>query len=217
MSIDIAKLIMKNRKWANNINLSDEKLFKSTETKQNPRYLWIGCSDSRVPETSLLGLPPGHVFTHRNIANQIHANDNSMLSVVDFAVNYLGIKEVIVCGHYNCGGVSAALNSDRLKDPLSSWLSNISKSYLNHAMILQRYNSNEDRFKAACRLNVIEQVINLSQLQLIKKLWSSQIECNIHGLIYDVSCGHLNDLDITINGDEALEELKENIESRVLG
>lgn len=213
--MSIPELIIQNIKWANKIDLNDKEFFKLTATKQNPRYLWVGCSDSRVPETSLLGLLPGNVFTHRNIANQIHTNDKSMLSVVDYAVNSLKIKEIIICGHYNCGGVAAAFNLDGLKEPLSSWLSNISKSHLDYDMILQKYNSNIDKLNAACRLNVIQQVINLAQVQLIKECWGNEIECNIHGLIYDVSCGYLHDLDVTVKDNDSLNKLKENIELKV--
>lgn len=197
--MSIESLIENNKTWATDVNNKNPQLFKNTANSQFPKYLWFGCSDSRVPESSILGLPPGEIFTHRNIANQIHSDDNSMLSVLDYAVNALGIRDIIICGHYNCGGVEAAVLQKDVNEPTASWISPIYDKYIEKKSLFDQYQSQEDKLKAACKFNVVQQVISLSKLSVILKSWEGENPCNIYGLIYDVATGMIKNLDITVS------------------
>ena len=188
----------KNVDWVNSVTAEDDKFFERLSEQQTPEYLWIGCSDSRVPANQLMGLLPGDVFVHRNVANMVvHADFNS-LSVIHYAVEYLKVKHIIVCGHYLCGGVQGALSGDRF-GIVDSWLQHVKDVIGLHKVELD---SLEDRAKEdrLCELNAIEQAANVCQSPPVKDAWERGQELNIHAWIYDISDGKLKKLQEPITG-----------------
>jgi carbonic anhydrase len=198
------QLFEKNRAWAERIRQQDPDFFLKLSGQQSPEYLWIGCADSRVPANQIVDLLPGEVFVHRNIANLVVHTDLNCLSVIQFSVDVLKVKHIIVCGHYGCGGVLAALRRDRL-GLSDNWLRHVQDVRQKHDQMLTR---EADHTKAAarlCELNVIEQVANVCQTTIALDAWERGQDLTIHGWIYGLQDGLLRDLNVTVGAaDETL-------------
>lgn len=188
-----------NRDWAARISREQPGFFDQLSKQQSPEYLWIGCSDSRVPVNTILNLPPGKVFVHRNIANVVVQNDPNGLSVIQYAVEMLKVKHIIICGHYGCGGVNAAMESDS-HGLIDNWLQHIRDVYRCHRGQLDAIDDPEKRNDRLCELNVIEQVANVCNTSLVSNAWKSGQELHVHGWIYRLTDGLLHDLDVTVTG-----------------
>jgi carbonic anhydrase len=190
-------LFENNKRWADGIKEKDPDFFTKLSKQQNPEYLWIGCSDSRVPANEIVGLIPGEVFVHRNIANLVVHTDLNCLSVIQFAVEVLKIKHIIVCGHYGCGGIKAAVEN---KDHglIDNWLQHIRDIYRFHKIELDALANDVAKYNLLCEINVKEQVLNVCKTTIVKNVWKSGGELSVHGWIYDIKNGLLQDLDICI-------------------
>ena len=195
----IKHLFENNKAWADKINQEDPNFFKSLSLQQTPEYLWIGCSDSRVPANQLLGMQPGEVFVHRNIANQVIQTDLNCLSVIQYAVEVLKVKHVIVCGHYGCGGVAAAYQ-DLSFGLIDNWLRNIQDVYQAHKEKVDNVEDEQERLDLLCELNVIEQVATLANTTILRNAWKNNQDVTIHGFIYNLSDGLLKDLEVSAKG-----------------
>jgi carbonic anhydrase len=189
-------LFEKNRAWAASMRRDDPDFFAKLADQQSPEYLWIGCSDSRVPANQIVGLLPGDVFVHRNVANVVVHADLNCLSVLQFAVDVLKVKHVIVCGHYGCGGVAAALRRERhgLAD---NWLGHVQDVVEKHAAALARIGGEAERLARVCELNVIEQVVNVSRTTVVRDAWQRGQSLTLHAWIYGIHDGLLRDLALT--------------------
>jgi len=194
---DLRELLEKNRQWAEEIKASDPQFFNSLAQQQTPRYLWIGCSDSRVPATQLVGLKPGDMFVHRNVANVVVHTDFNCLSVLQFAVDVLNVSHVIVCGHYGCGGVKAAMDNLQL-GLIDNWLRHVQDVMHNHNEELSTIVDDGRRLDRLCELNVSDQVLNVSKTTIVQNAWNRGQELAIHGWIYGISDGLLRDLNMSI-------------------
>ena len=168
---------------------ADAGFFKRLEGQQAPEYLWIGCSDSRVPANEIVGLDPGELFVHRNVANLVIHTDVNLLSVLDYAVTHLKVKHVIVCGHYGCGGVKAAMTQRDFKYVLNMWLRNIKDVYRLHRLELERIPNEEDRTDRLVELNVQEQVLHLAKTSIIQRAWKQEQKPDLHGWVYGLKDG----------------------------
>jgi len=191
-------LFDQNRAWARRINQADPSFFQKLSRQQSPEYLWIGCSDSRVPANQIVGLLPGEMFVHRNIANVVEAADLNCQSVLQFAVDVLRIKHVIVCGHYGCAGIRAALKGDQL-GLVDEWLRAVTRIRQRHASRLLLAPNAEDCADRLCELNVIEQVMNTCSAKACQSAWQRGQELTIHGWIYSIHDGLLRDLNVTVS------------------
>jgi len=190
--------------WANTITEEDPEFFSSLSKQQSPEYLWIGCSDSRVPANQIIDLPPGEIFVHRNIANVVVHTDLNCLSVIQFAVDVLKIKHIIVCGHYGCSGIQAAMD-DHEHGLIDNWLRHIKDVSRFYADKLNNLEGDE-KFNRLCELNVIEQVTNVCNTNIIQNAWKNGIELSVHGWIYNIENGILKDLDTSITSAKQIEE-----------
>ncbi|MCL1137411.1 carbonate dehydratase [Shewanella pneumatophori] len=188
-----------NRRWAGRILEEDPKFFEELAKQQSPEYLWIGCSDSRVPSNQIIDLMPGEVFVHRNIANMVIHTDLNCLSVLQYAVEVLKVKHIMVVGHYGCGGIKASMGTDRL-GLIDNWLGHIRDIYRIHRADLDSMDEDE-RFDRLCELNVMEQVANVTSSSIVQDAWDRGQELAVHGWIYSVENGLLSDLDVTVNND----------------
>ena len=182
----------RNSKWAAAIKEKNPDFFKNLAAQQNPEYLWIGCSDSRVPANQIINLPPGQVFVHRNIANVVVHSDLNCLSVIHFAVEVLKVQHIIVCGHYGCGGVMAAMD-DKEHGLIDNWLRHIRDVDRFNAKKLEGMDKHE-RLDALCELNVKEQVTNVCNTPIVQKAWNEGQSLHVHGWIYNIENGLLKDL-----------------------
>lgn len=185
------KLLLENKAWAKEKVEDDPNFFSRLEHLQTPEFLWIGCSDSRVPANEITGTHPGEIFVHRNIANLVVSTDVNMLSVLDYAVNVLKVRHVIVCGHYGCGGVKAALTNSDYKQVLNMWLRNIKDIYRLHRQEMEGYKE-EEKVNRLIELTVKEQVINLAKTSIIQKAWKAEQRPHLHGWVYSLSDGLIN-------------------------
>lgn len=183
-----SKLLKENKLWAAGKVSEDPKFFDRLAHLQSPEFLWIGCSDSRVPANEITGTQPGEIFVHRNIANLVVNTDVNLLSVLDYAVNHLKVKHVIVCGHYGCGGIKAALNNDDYKPVLNMWLRNIKDVHRIHRDELSAV-SPDDRVDRLVELNVEEQVKNLAKTSIIQRAWKTERRPDLHGWVYGLTDG----------------------------
>src|SRR5262245_29555781 len=190
-------LFENNRAWATNIRAQDPDFFLKLSRQQAPDYLWIGCSDSRVPANQIVGLLPGEMFVHRNVGNLVIHTDLNCLSAVQFAVDVLQVRHIIVCGHYGCGGVRAALRSDRL-GLSDNWLRHVQDVYQKHRPQLADIADEAGRHDRLSELNVIEQVVHVCQTTIVQEAWARGQDLAIHGWIYGLQDGHLRDLKICI-------------------
>ncbi|MFA5353570.1 MAG: carbonate dehydratase [Thermodesulfovibrionales bacterium] len=202
-------LFANNRQWASGIVEADPEFFRKLSLQQSPEYLWIGCSDSRVPANEIVGLMPGELFVHRNVANLVIHTDMNCLSVLQYAVEVLRIKQIIVCGHYGCGGVKAALEDQR-HGLIDNWLRHIRDISLRYQADLDRIESPSERIDRLCELNVAEQTLNVGNTTIVQEAWERGQELTIHGWIYGISDGLLRDLGICI---ASLAELREAMRS----
>ncbi len=199
----LERLLEGNKEWAEKINRENPEFFANLSKQQTPEYLWIGCSDSRVPANQIVGLMPGEVFVHRNVANQVIHSDLNCLSVVQFAVEVLKVKHIIVCGHYGCGGVHAAYQNQR-HGLVDNWLSHVKDVHYKHIDELKEMNESDAQDRL-CELNVMEQVRNLARTTVIRDAWKNGQELVLHGFVYGLHNGLINDLGIDIG---SFEELK---------
>ncbi|MCF8330107.1 MAG: carbonate dehydratase [Crocinitomicaceae bacterium] len=199
-------LLDNNKIWVSKNLEKDPDFFKRLADGQQPPLLWIGCSDSRVPANEIIGAQPGEVFVHRNIANMVIHTDISMLSVLDYAVNVLNVKHIIVCGHYGCGGVHAAMSNKHI-GLIDNWIRHIKDVYRHHATELNAIDAEKDRFNRFVELNVAEQVFDLAKTSIVQGAWKKKKELHIHGWVYDIADGLINDLEVTIRNNETLGEV----------
>jgi carbonic anhydrase len=190
-------LFESNKEWATGIRQQDPDFFRKLSQQQSPSYLWIGCSDSRVPANQIVGVLPGEMFVHRNIANLVVHTDLNCLSVMQFAVDILKVKHIIVCGHYGCSGVQAALQQARL-GLSDNWLRHIHDVKQKHQKEFASGGSTTTAHDRLCELNVIEQVFNVCQTTIVREAWERGQELNVHGWIYGLDDGLLHDLNVTI-------------------
>lgn len=193
---NIQSLLDRNKKWANTQKEQNPELFERLSKGQEPNVLWIGCSDSRVPANQIMDLPPGELFVHRNIANMVVHSDLNLLSVLQYAVEALEVEHVVVCGHYGCGGVKAALGNQQL-GLIDNWLEYIRDVARLHSDQLQDL-SFDKKHDLLCELNVQEQVKNISETNIVKNAWKQRGNLTIHGWIYNLENGQLKDLDVSV-------------------
>lgn len=201
----LPELIQKNRDWAASINAENPSFFSELAKKQTPEYLWIGCADSRVPANQIVGLLPGEVFVHRNIANVVVHTDFNCLSVVEYAVAVLKVKHIIVCGHYGCGGVKAATENHHL-GLIDNWLRHIRDVRNKHQAILAKIDDENERLDRLCELNVVEQANNVCYSTVVQEAWAKGQELAVHGWIYRIQDGLIRDMRATITGPDEIAE-----------
>ena len=195
----LSHLFENNRAWSERTRRSDPDFFTALSRQQRPRYLWIGCSDSRVPATDITDLPPGELFVHRNIANVVVHSDLNCLSVMQFAVDVLRIEHVIVCGHYGCSGVSAALENKRV-GLADNWLRHVQDVHAKHDAKVAGLADVPQRIDRLCELNVIEQVANVCQTTIVRDAWDRGQQLAVHGWVYGLKDGLIRDLGTTVTG-----------------
>ncbi|NJN16684.1 MAG: carbonate dehydratase [Oscillochloris sp.] len=200
----IGHLLAGNKAWADRITAKQPDFFHHLAAQQAPQYLWIGCSDSRVPATELVDLLPGEMFVHRNIANIVVHSDLNCLAVLQYGIEVLHVNHIIVCGHYGCGGIEAVLHN-RTYGMIDNWLRHVHDVRTKHAALLNHYRSDEERFAHLCELNVIEQVLHVCQTTVVQQAWKQGQAFAVHGVIYDVADGRLRDLGMTIDRPECIE------------
>ncbi len=198
----LSHLFAKNRTWAAEMTRQDPDFFKRLSHQQAPQYLWIGCSDSRVPANQIVGLLPGEMFVHRNIANVVVHSDLNCLSTIQFAVDVLQVGHIIVCGHYGCGGVLAALRDDRV-GLCDNWLRHVQDVRGRHQAELDAL-PEAQRHNRLCELNVLRQVVNVSKTTVVRDAWARRQELAVHGWVYDIKDGLLRDLGLCLTSEEEL-------------
>jgi len=197
------QLLLQNKAWIAQKLLEDPDFFNNLSKTQSPKFLWIGCSDSRVPANEITGTQPGEIFVHRNIANMVVHTDMNMLSVLDYAVNVLEVEHVIVCGHYGCGGVRAAMGQQQY-GLIDNWIRDIKDVYLTHYEELEAIIDLTARENRLVELNVKEQVYDLSKTSIIQGAWKKRSKPYIHGWVYSLETGLINDLDVTYHDNSEL-------------
>ena len=201
MMNDLEQLFENNARWAEAIKEEDPTFFEKLAKQQAPEYLWIGCSDARVPANEIVGLLPGDLFVHRNVANVVLHTDLNCLSVIQFAVDVLKVKHILVTGHYGCGGVRASMHDDQL-GLIDGWLRTIRDLYYEHREHIASFPTEEARVDRMCELNVIQQVANVSHTTIVQNAWHRGQPLAIHGCIYGIKDGIWKDLNVTISGPE---------------
>ncbi len=199
----LKKLFEQNRKWAAKVRESDPDFFVNLSRQQTPEYLWIGCSDSRVPANQIVNLLPGQIFVHRNIANVVVHTDLNCLSVIQYAVEVLKVRHIIVCGHYGCGGIQAAMEN-REHGLIDNWLRHIKDVYRYHQARVDALESEQEKINLMCELNVIEQVANICHTTIVQGAWKAGRELAVHGWIYRLEDGILNDLNVCATNQEEI-------------
>lgn len=204
---NIDELLKNNRLWSEQVTAQNPRFFTDLANQQNPDYLWIGCSDSRVAANTIVGLMPGEVFVHRNVANLVVHSDMNCLSVIQFAVEVLQVEHIIVCGHYGCGGVKAALEEKR-HGLIDNWLRHIQDTANLYSRILDPIANIDERVNKLCELNVAEQVLNVGETTMVLDAWNRNQDVMIHGWIYDLTDGLIRDLDISIGDEDGLKRLR---------
>ena len=202
----IAHLFERNRDWADARLREDPRFFERLVGQQSPDYLWIGCADSRVPANEIVGLDPGELFVHRNVANVVVHTDLNCLSVLQYAVDVLDVEHVIVCGHYGCGGVNSALRNDRL-GLIDNWLRHVQDVMRKHRAQLDALPDDRARQRRLCELNVIEQVLNVGETTIVQSAWDRGKPLEVHGVIYDLSDGLLRDMRVAVRSTGEFAEL----------
>lgn len=212
----LEKLFENNKAWSANILKKDPQFFEKLQKQQNPDYFWVGCSDSRVPASEILNLLPGEVFVQRNVANQVVHSDMNCLSALQFAVDVLTVRHVIICGHYDCGGVKAALAGER-HGLVDNWLMHVRDTVKKYRKPLDEIESEKERVDRICELNVIEQVENICNTTVMEDAWARGQEVTVHGLIYGLHDGHLRNLDVSINGPDEIASQYQFARQRIIG
>ena len=200
------KLLENNKDWVNDKLKSDPKYFEKGAEGQKPPVLWIGCSDSRVPANEVTGTQPGEIFVHRNIANMVVHSDMNMLSVLDYAVSVLEVQHVIVCGHYGCGGVQAAMSNKQF-GLIDNWLRHIKDVYRLYQGELDAIENENQRFDRFVEINVTEQVFDLCKTSIIQNAWQKRQKPHLYGWVYDIKTGLINDLGISISSNEDIPKI----------
>lgn len=200
------KILDNNKKWVENQLALDKDYFKDLAKGQQPPLLWIGCSDSRVPANEIIGAKPGEVFVHRNIANMVIHSDMNMLSVLDYAVNVLKVKHIIVCGHYGCGGVKAAMGNQSI-GLIDNWIRHIKDVYRLHEHYLDTIENEEDRFNKFVEVNAQEQVFDLAKTSIVQNAWRNGQELSLHGWTYGLNSGYVTDLGVNMSSNSELDEV----------
>jgi carbonic anhydrase len=206
MSDFYKKILDNNKVWVENALEKDPNYFKDLAKSQTPPLLWIGCSDSRVPANEIIGAKPGEVFVHRNIANMVVHSDMNMLSVLDYAVNVLKVKHVIVCGHYGCGGIKAAMGNDSI-GIIDNWIRHIKDVYRLHQNHLDSITDENERFNTFVELNVKEQVFDLAKTSIVQSAWKSGQDLSLHGWAYGLNSGFVTDLNVNFSSDKDLDDV----------
>jgi carbonic anhydrase len=206
MSDFYKKILDNNKKWVETSLARDPNYFADLAKGQTPPLLWIGCSDSRVPANEIIGAKPGEVFVHRNIANMVVHSDMNMLSVLDYAVNVLKVKHVLVCGHYGCGGVKAALGNDSI-GIIDNWIRHIKDVYRLHDEYLNSITDETDRFNTFVEINVKEQVFDLAKTSIVQAAWKNGQDLTLHGWVYGLNSGFVTDLNVNISSEKDLDEV----------
>jgi carbonic anhydrase len=202
----IDDLFENNRAWAHSVKTTDPDFFEKLANQQSPEYLWIGCSDSRVPANQIVGLLPGEVFVHRNVANMVVHTDFNCLTVLQYAVDVLRVKHVLVVGHYNCGGVRAAFEN-RDNGLIDNWLRNIKDVQQRHRRRIAALASDEERVNLLCELNVVSQVSNVCHTTIVQNAWARGQGLSVHGWVYSLKDGLIQDLQCTVSGPEQISEV----------
>lgn len=210
---DLKRLLQQNRNWAEKMTAQDPEFFTKLSTQQNPDYLWIGCADSRVPANQIVGQRPGEVFVHRNVANVVVHSDLNCLSVIQYAVEVLKVDHIIVCGHYGCGGVQAAMQNQE-NGLIDNWLRHLKDIYREHQRELDAINDEETRFRRFCELNVIHQVYNVCHTTIVQRAWQNKQELHVHGWIYGIHDGIIHDLHVEISSPEKLDVIYQIVHKR---
>ncbi|MDW8853041.1 carbonate dehydratase [Flavobacterium sp. MMLR14_040] len=200
------KLLDNNKEWVEKSLALDPNYFADLAKGQTPPLLWIGCSDSRVPANEIIGAKPGEVFVHRNIANMVVHSDMNMLSVLDYAVNVLKVKHVIVCGHYGCGGVKAAMGNMSV-GIIDNWIRHIKDEYRLHDKYLNSIEDETERFNAFVEINAKEQVYNLAKTSIVQAAWKNGQDLMLHGWVYGLNSGFVTDLNVNIASNDELDEV----------
>jgi len=203
---DLKHLLANNRRWAESIKEKDAEYFDKLAEPQCPEYLWIGCSDSRVPSGEILSLSAGQIFVHRNVANVVCHTDLNFLAVLQFAVDILKVKHIIVCGHYGCGGIMTAMQNQEL-GLIDNWLINIKDVYRQNQDKLDAVEGEQDRIDLLCELNVRQQVKNVCFTTIVQNAWMRGQEINVHGWIFAIKSGLLNDLEVSVGGLSQVESI----------
>jgi carbonic anhydrase len=200
------QLLENNKEWVEKSLALDPNYFADLAKGQTPPLLWIGCSDSRVPANEIIGAKPGEVFVHRNIANMVVHSDMNMLSVLDYAVNVLKVKHVIVCGHYGCGGVKAAMGNMSV-GIIDNWIRHIKDEYRLHDKYLNSIEDETERFNAFVEINAKEQVYNLAKTSIVQSAWKNGQDLMLHGWVYGLNSGFVTDLNVNIASNDELDEV----------
>jgi carbonic anhydrase len=200
----LSRLFDSNKAWSEDIRRRDPAFFEKLSQQQSPEYLWIGCADSRVPANEIVGLLPGELFVHRNVANVVVHTDLNCLSVIQFAVDVLKVRHVIVCGHYGCSGVRAALGRDRL-GLVENWLRHVQDVRNKHADVISVLAESAEQADRLCELNVIEQVVNVCETSILRDAWERGQDVSVHGWIYGIQDGLLRDLGMTVSAPSEVE------------
>ena len=200
------QLLENNKKWVAGKLVKDPDYFKKLSVGQKPPVLWIGCADSRVPANEIIGAEPGEVFVHRNIANMVVHSDMNMLSVLDYAVNVLQVKHIIVCGHYGCGGVQAAMTNKHI-GLIDNWIRHIKDVYRLHRPELDAIANESERFDRFVELNVFEQVLDLGKTSIVQAAWERGQDVHVHGWVYDIHDGMIKDLKVSLKDNETLSDV----------
>ncbi len=200
------QLIANNRKWVQSKLEMDPEFFSNLAKGQQPPVLWIGCADSRVPANEIIGAEPGEVFVHRNIANMVVHSDMNMLSVLDYAVNALKVKHVVVCGHYGCGGVQAAMTNKSI-GLIDNWIRHIKDVYRLHKDALDEIEDDQEKWDRFVELNVKEQVFDLAKTSIVQNAWHNKQELHLHGWAYGVGDGLIKDLEVNVSNDSQLDSV----------
>lgn len=206
MSTDLGKLLQNNKNWAREKISADPEFFNRLSALQAPKFLWIGCSDSRVPANQILGLAPGEVFVHRNVANLVINTDINCLSVIQYAVEILKVEHIIICGHYGCGGINAACGHTQL-GIIDNWLRSIKDTYTRHWKELEKISETKNRVDRLCELNVLAQVHNACHTTIVQNAWTRGQPLAVHGLIYGLNDGLLHDLALRVDSMDQLDEI----------
>lgn len=206
MTKKLKHLLDANERWAKGVTDRDPDFFSRLSSQQSPEYLWIGCSDSRVPANQIVGLLPGEIFVHRNVANIVVHSDINCLSVIEYAVQVLKVKHIIVCGHYGCGGVQAALGNTEM-GLIDNWLRHIKDVYRKHEETFKKIIDPEKKLNRLCELNVVEQVNNVCHSTIVQSAWKEGRELSVHGWIYGLTNGLLKDLSVEVSGNDRIKSI----------
>jgi carbonic anhydrase len=206
MSEFYEKILERNKKWVEDSLALDPNYFQDLAKGQSPPLLWIGCSDSRVPANEIIGAKPGETFVHRNIANMVIHSDMNMLSVLDYAVNVLKVRHVLVCGHYGCGGIKAAMGNDSV-GLIDNWIRHIKDVYRFHHKELDGIEDETERFNRFVELNVKEQVYDLAKTSIVQAAWKKGQQLSLHGWVYGLNSGYVTDLNVNFSSDKDLADV----------